>query len=75
MRNFILLWLITIFQQEQNYIRIREHAKEIGLSDIKMRKSYFYIHFFDVFIILSFQSITFLIDNFSCAFMNAVIYV
>ena len=37
MRNFILLWLITIFRQEQNYIRIREHAKEIGLSDIKMR--------------------------------------
>ena len=41
MRNFILLWLITIFQQEQNYIRIREHAKEIGLSDIKMRETYF----------------------------------
>ena len=41
MRSFILLWLITIFRQEQNYIRIREHAKEIGLPDIKRRKSYF----------------------------------
>ena len=29
------------------------------------RKPIFYIHFFDVFIILSFQSITLLIDNFS----------
>lgn len=49
MKNFILLWLITIFRQEQNYIRIREHAKEIGLSDIKMRKSYFLYMDFSLF--------------------------
>ena len=44
MKNFILLWLITIFRQEQNYIRIREHAKEIGLSDIKNEEVLFFIY-------------------------------
>ena len=54
-------------------------AEKIDFSNVKIEPLFeevlFYIYFFDVLIILSFQSITLLIDNFSCAFMNAVIYV
>ena len=58
---------------------VKAEPEKIDFSNVKIEPLFeevlFYIYFFDVLIILSFQSITLLIDNFSCAFMNAVIYV
>ena len=63
----------------ESYDQVTTKAEKIDFSNVKIEPLFeevlFYIYFFDVLIILSFQSITFLIDNFSCAFMNAVIYV
>ena len=58
---------------------VKAEPEKIDFSNVKIEPLFevvlFYIYFFDVLIILSFQSITLLIDNFSYAFMNAVIYV